>query len=499
MYLDATQADEGTRFQADVCIIGGGPAGIVLADRLSRSGSRVIVCEGGGMDFSEDSQALYAGETDGPVPFDVQSSRLRYFGGTSNHWGGQVGPFDPIDLRRRSWVPDSGWPIDSTDLTPYYDAAHIECEADGPAEFELTEQQKYQLAELEYSDHGIVNKLRRFSPPTRFAEKYRAPFGAKDEPRVLLHATVTGFVTTDGDQHVTAAIVRTPRETTLNVQAEHFIVACGGIENPRLLLQPTRRSPNGLGNGTGMVGRYFQFHPRTRGAAFILSPGEDERFRAYRSFVSQNGKIQLLWGFTDAYQEQNRLLNGCFLPRRIELSRLEEDYEPHVIRAVRSLLRLRPETAGDLSVLSLRLLVEQVPNPESRVVLTNNRDRLGALFPRVEWRLTDLDKSSYRRSCQLLAEAIAHTDFGRLGVPNFYALNEWTEATFSSYHHMGATRMGADPRNSVVDPDCRVHTVDNLYVAGSSVFPTSSWINPTYTILALALRLADHIKSRARG
>lgn len=482
---------------ADVCIIGAGAAGIVMAVHFARLGRSVLLCEGGGEDYEDESQELYVGETSGPLPINIDTSRLRYLGGSSNHWAGQVGPFDPIDFRARPWVPHSGWPVDEGALAPYYDAAHVECDTDGSTRFIPSEEETRQYALLEGEGPGIVNKLRRRSPPTRWAEKHRADLETDPNIRVILNATAVRIdLVENGDSVDSLAMKDTASGGDFTVKAKQYVICTGGIENARLLLQPSTYAPSGVGNTRDVVGRYFMFHPRTSDAAAVVAPQVVEKLQYYQEFESADGILQFFWSLSDAAQEDHGLLNFGFLPRATTLENLEGEFDTRDVQAVADLMDVSAGGGTEPSFFTLRYLVEQAPNPSSRVTLTDTRDRLGVIQPRVDWRMTDLDKESYQRTTRLMAEAVMLGGLGRLGVPTFYDGPDWTDATFESYHHMGGTRMGTDPAFSVVDPDCYVHGIDNLGIAGSSVFPTSGWINPTYTIVALALRLVEKMDTR---
>jgi choline dehydrogenase-like flavoprotein len=326
-----------------------------------------------------------------------------------------------------------------------------------------------------------------------------------DNVTVYLYATVTEIVPDASAQHVHHLRVTMDGQRKLDASAGLYVLAAGGLDNPRLLLTSASVQPEGLGNRHGLVGRFFANHVsvsagelrptvRARGLAFFTAP-----------LPHGAGETRAFLGVSAEAQRRSRLLNVAFHLRRLPAlgSERRPSWEPelerHVLTVAAEVDCLVAEVRGRAveaptrrqPALALEAVVEQAPNPESRVTLDTERDRLG--LPRVvlDWRLGALERETVRRAADLVARDMGAAGLGRVRVtegddPDFRA---------ESFHHMGTTRMHADPGRGVVDPSCRVHGVDNLYVAGSSVFPTYGIANPTFTILALAFRLCDHLRT----
>lgn len=531
MLTDLRETPPGKVFEADVCIIGAGAAGITLARALRGSGLSVLLLESGGTDFDAATQDFNAGPNLGMTYYDLVEARLRFFGGTTAIWGGRCAPLDPIDFEPRPWVPLSGWPLDRAALEPWYRSAH---DALG-------------LGSFAYDD--AVWRQLRLAPPPFDADTLRADFwrfdlqrdrftldrcgdlASADDIEVLLHATCTGLVAAPSATAVTAARLATPEGREASVRARCFVAACGGIENPRLLLASRDVEPHGIGNGRDLVGRYFMEHPHGR-AGRVVARDPYRLWKLFRRTRADDGtKVALTWRVGEPRQRRDGLLNASFtlklqrepgatLSLNKRLFHLGAKLvDPH--RAGRRLLYaykagrglaaalVRPpiewwRTRTGQRQIYLIVRAEQAPNADSRVTLAEERDRLGMPRAALAWRLGELDKQSVAGSVAALDEELRRLGLGRVepapwltdGQPEWPVDLTISNHHIGGFHHMGTTRMGTDPATSVVDPDGRVHGYDNLYVAGSSVFPTGGWANPTLTILALALRLGERLRTR---
>ena len=501
MQADAATAER-VAFERDfdVCVIGAGPAGITLARRLAAAGAQVALMEAGGLDYDEASQAIYAGENVGLDYFPLDAARLRYFGGSSNHWGGWCRALDAQDFRARPHNPWSGWPIGRIDLDRY--RAETDAILDIPP--------ASALPDLPMPVDGeIFRRIRfRFSPPTHFASKYGP--GIEAAPNILLglNASLVDLRLTPDHGAVAAAVFRgpAPGDPGFSLRARRFCLATGGIENARLLLNFRSQAPQGIGNAEGLVGRFFCEHPHFVLGAVML-PGEplaEMEFYAPTELFTQEAGILNFglrlepgpWPPTlPASAARVGLADTPFALRLLEFMR-EEARPPR--RAVAA------EHMPLVASARLRTAQEQALNPDSRVTLAEARDALGLARARLDWRLTELDIRTMRVLATEFGRHLAETGRGRL------RLSDWLMADpvrlpgidadeVAGKHHMCTTRMADDPRRGVVDGNCRVHGIDNLWIAGSSVFATPGHANPTYTIIQLALRLADHLAERGGG
>ena len=537
MIVDLEKDDLPQQIDADICIIGGGPAGITLALELANTSLDVVLLESGGETYSVRTQALNDGQNVGRDYYMLQHDRVRYLGGTTHHWGGWCVPLTPTDLTTRDWVPNSGWPIAWEELERYYEPAQRHCELDRlsyePAEW-LGD--RYPL--LDFAADTLENYLYKWSPadpwrpPTHFGKVYRDTLASAPNLRVVLHANLTDFDLNDAVSNVRRVSARTLDGRTLDVQARQFVLAAGGIENPRILLNANRQAPNGLGNDRGLVGRYFMEHMEGLVAHIHFENARDAQWLAsYQKRMPENERVSVAAAIrtSPAAQQRLQILNtgmvlqanvdstsGYVAAKRLATSVLDgrgSDVVADAANVVTDLDEVAkwlyhrqrgtqyefPVTADPADVW---VNAEQSPDPSSRVTLCDDRDELGLRKAALDWRLCEQDKRTLIESVKLLGEELARTRRVRV------QMNEWLAADgddlpddelVGGHHHMGTTRMADSPEFGVVDADCCVHGIDNLYVAGSSVFPTGGYANPTLTIVALAVRLAGRLQSVSRG
>jgi len=534
---DLREYSPGATVRTDICVIGAGAAGITIARELAGRGEDVCLVEGGGLEYGfPDSQVLYQGESVG-APVSLIGGRLRFLGGSTNHWGGRCAPLQDLDFRRREWIPHSGWPFDKSELDPYY--ARARAVAGFPSNW-LSDSDT--LAYLKDSLPGINTErlmpfLWHWTPATtgdagwNWGKAYRSVLQESPHVLTLLHANFTGFSTNESRTHVQTATVTALNGISLNITARTFVVCCGGIENARLLLLAAEHSPGAFGNHSDQVGRYFMQHPR--GPLGILT-GDHRLTHLQEQFNMLSGgnglEVEVGLALSPKVQEAERLLNcsavlqyqsdpdaGVTAAQDLWRSLKAGQWSPDMggkVGLIASdlgdvLTRLEhrltsghsldKEGAQGIPSRSAVLLadLEQAPDPDSRVTLGTQRDSLGLREVQVDWRHGELERRTAERFCSYIA-----ADFARLGIGRC-RMEPWlqdaripiSDALNETFHYIGTTRMADDPREGVVDRNCAVHGMDNLYVAGSSVFPTSGQANPTFTIIALALRLADRLKS----
>jgi len=499
MKLDARTVDSSGPWNFDVCIVGAGAVGITLAYELAAGSTSVALIESGGLVPDVQTQALYRGSAEGTVldarPGYLSDSRLRYFGGSTNHWSGWCHPLDRLDFERRDWVPHSGWPIGHETLTPYSARAAAIL---GVEPFEEDEEGVREGALL-FEDDAFLTKWYHLSPPIRFGSAYRDELVSSPNVSVFLHANALGLTANEAASRISRVEIATLGGRRFSVGARLFVLAAGGIENARLLLL-SGPGEGGLGNEHGLVGRYFMDHPRINGAAAVVLTAPSRSYELYRARGARTRNPPEVGQLvpSEATQRANRLLNVA-LPlthHRIAAS------VPPLANLAEALYELDRLGDPSRSLLPRPLLArvdvrcEPSPDPESRVRLGTERDALGQRRVRLAWRVGDAELRTVRRVLDLAARALGRSSQGRIGL----RIDEeapWEEASVGS-HHMGTTRMADDPRRGVVDSDGRVHGVANLFVGGSSVFPTAGVANPTFTIVALALRLAEHLRSELR-
>lgn len=528
MFVDVRSLEANTRFDCDVCIMGAGAAGITMALELSNASLQVCVLESGGFEYEDDTQALYSGRNiDHKYP-DLDVSRLRMFGGTTNHWAGACKPLDHLDFQTRPWVAHSGWPFNRSHLESFYRRAHRYCQL-GPFNYDSNLiGQALNFPRLSTNPDKITSNVLQISPPTNFGTEYRSKLSLSKTVKVLLHANVTEIQVSDSGNKVPRVKGAVLNGSHFVVVARYFVLALGGIENARLLLVSDQVHASGLGNQNDLVGRFFMAHPSIEGAIFRPSRALDTRF--YRAFAMGDARMSGHLAVGTRALEINELLNVKFalipssryhlsdgiasyhaLRRGIEDGDLPENLWDHigniasdldmVTEAVsRRILGIKIfDSAEQVDGFAIDAMMEQRPNPDSRVTLSDDRDELGVRRVKLDWRFTDYDRDNVLKCYRLLATEIGRLGIGRLWIKEGDRFDrQFEELMGFGHHHMGTTRIHPDARYGVVDADLKLHGISNFFVVGSSVFPTGGHIPPTLTIVALAIRLADHLKMVAR-
>ncbi|HEU5074278.1 MAG TPA: GMC family oxidoreductase [Polyangiaceae bacterium] len=488
MLTDARTLRDGAELAADICVAGGGAAGITLARALADSRLQVLLLESGGFTADAATQALYAGTSVGQDYWALDTSRLRYFGGSTNHWTGWCRPLDPIDFEDRPGML-GGWPLSYQELLPHYHRAQRDCEL---ASFDYradTWADRYRARLAPVDDPHWETIAWQFSTPTRFGETYRQELVTSENVHVLLHANLSQIELCPTGGRVDRWRVRCLNGPSFSVVARGYVLALGGLENPRVLLASNSVEPRGVGNRFDTVGRYFSDHPHSKVGLFLPNTVHD--FSAYTGIHRQGAGtyVRFSWALSD------RARRALGLPGvSVTLDPPGTEGYPEEAPGVGSLMEQLGARPGKTAS-SLFLRAEQPPNPHSRVRLGRSRDALG--MPRIEldWRVPGSLDYRVREAVHLLARALGQNSVGR--VLSFAHTDDkpadaWP-ILWGGHHHLGATRMSEDPKYGVVDRNCKLHTVDNLYCAGSSTFATAGYANPTLTICALARRLGAHL------
>lgn len=513
MQIDARNIEQNTLIQGDICIIGAGIAGITMALDLIDSPFKIILLEGGGFEYDAKVQDLYAGENTGQRYFPLRSSRLHYFGGTSGHWGGMCAPFDPLDFRKRSWVPHSGWPIAYEDLQTYYEKAHESLEL-GPFQYELDywSKQFSDMEPLPFNKENIWAKMWQFSPPTRFGTKYKERIAKAKNIHLYTYANCTAIESNDLGNTIRQIHVQNHDGKSHRVRARHYVLACGAVQNARILLASEMGRGPGLGNQHDQVGRYFMEHMEIKSAEMWLSRPFNTSLYGFRS---TNRRPRAEIAVTEKVQQQQAMLNGTasltYLPVAREqkaLIDLWENEDPRLAydNFVQNFSNSRQYNdaateAGHHRAYELYTRMEQAPNPNSRITLSGEKDALGVPKAILHWELTELDLLSIQKLYHIIAKEAGTSGIGRVRLDPFLLAErslKVPDTMGGGWHHMGTTRMSENPKEGVVNKHCRVHGIANLHVAGSGCFSTAGAANPTLTLSALSLRLSDRLKSIAR-
>ena len=536
MLVDARSVPAGTIIETEVCVVGAGAAGITLAREFINSGFRVVLLESGSIDFEEATQKLYAGSDIGRSYFapDSAALRLRFFGGTTNHWGGWCALPDAADFEKRDSIPYSGWPFSRAYLEPWYQRAQVVLQL-GPFGYSPSD---WGIGPADipppFNGPSFTCQVLQVSPPTRFGFVYGSELRGASRLTVYLNANALHFDTSENNSQVDQLSVGIFPSKRLTVRARIYVLAAGGIENARLLLLSGKKDGNGLGNERDLVGRFFMVHLEYPGGILALANehanfkfntgvggASYDRFGVPRRFVSyvclsdesrrKLGFPQLHITFapvTDAAGHGGGFLQDLQTVMRDLVGDSSTDTNLHrsIMQDLRAVMRdiyyAATSTVKKNEYGSGALLVhcssEQMPNPDSRIELGKMTDPFGLREVAINWQLTVQDKRGMVAAHRLFGAEVGRVGYGRFRTSVPDDDSTWPEHMWGNQHNIGTTRMHQDAQYGVVDENCRVHGVANLYVAGSSVFPTEGTANPTYTIVALALRLADHIKDRLK-
>ncbi len=525
MFVDSRQLDSLEIQESDICIIGGGAAGITIAREFLRSPISVAVIVGGGMCPEAHTQELSDGEVVEGRYFHPSTIAVRCLGGNTTHWGSWCRPFNDLDFEKRPWVPYSGWPVTAANMAPYYDKAHELLQL-GPKTYD-PELAASGLADPTYAPISLTipeieTKLWRFhKPPVCFGRDHELELSSSRNVSVYLDAHVLDINLSEDGETVSSVTASTLEGKRITFRARRYVLAAGGIQNARILLANTAVHKNGIGNDHDVVGRYFMDHPHLHANGLVVL----NDISLYPNLYDTNSQYSkmLVAGYcpTEEYQRGARIMNCAvnFKPshRVVSVSGTSRDvgegattlwdditnFPGKAYRRLRKAFGLKNTYAPERPFLDIITRCEQSPNPLSRITLTSDRDPLGMPKVCIDWRVTGLERRTVYETHRRFAEGIGAASLGRVKLEisesSLADGAEWKTAGESGrfeggWHQMGATRMSSDPRFGVVDADCRVHGMSNLFIAGASVFPTSSAFNPTMTLVALALRLADHLK-----
>ncbi len=518
MLHDARELDNNTIINTDICIVGAGAAGITIAREFANSAFDVCLLESGGFEFDADTQSLYKGKNTGVDYWPLDVSRLRYFGGTTNHWGGVSLPLDEDDFEKRNWVDNSGWPLNLKQLIPFYQRAQPILELD---EYNYTPEawQNYDLKQLPFEDKRVITRMLQTSPPTRFGQVYKKTIIESVNINTYIHANVINIDVNEPASHVTKLHVSTLSKKHFSVSAKKFILALGGIENPRLLLLSDQVQKTGLGNQHDLVGRYFADHPYFNELGYIVLSDSNQSIDLYRKVAREKLSASAFLTLSPQTRQQQQLLSS-----RVHLSMADwSDYSKgnkalaqlsddegkesvksfakkiyKVIRDIDDVTSSKYYQSNGAKLLKFGAWTELVPDPESRVTLGKETDKFGQRQVKLKWRIGNQEKDSLINTLKIIGTELGRSNLGRLKL-NLNEKSAWPwENMTPGLHHMGTTRMHTDAHKGVVDENCKIHGISNLYIAGSSVFPTFGHANPTLTITALALKLADHLKENIK-
>lgn len=528
----------------DVCIVGAGPAGLALAVALIGTDLSVLVLEAGA--DVPDLNTLPRVELTGEDPYpngDIDGSHAAMVGGTAGLWGFELKseqddrriglgcrylPMQPLDLIARPEIGTPGWPIGRAELDRWSEHAHTLCGL-GPYNYNTAMWSAPDAEPLPLADHGVVSSMFQFGS----AEAFTVTAAARVEQAGSIELRRTCPVIRlelDPSGAVVGVLTAGPGGHEL-IRAGTVVLAAGGLETVRLLLETGRHTGHTPGNASGMVGRYFMEHPLVRGGLLVTDPAQQwvRRLGLYATRKVDGHYVSATFTLAEEVLQAEGLVacSALLVPRDtayssrgsqalarlrsptgrrepvtsklLNLLRVGLD-APNVARAMLAGRRQRSIDQADwaganadqrYTVFEVVHQTEQSPDPDNRLTLAPQVDDLGRSRLRLHWRWSPDDRRRIARSRDLFATALQQHGVGTVintdwdaGLPRLLG---------GTHHHLGATRMAADPAAGVVDADCRVHGTSNLYIASGSVFPSGGYVNPTLTVVALALRLADHL------
>ena len=544
MILDLEHNVETQPLFTDICILGGGPAGLTIAKEFLGAGVKAIVVESGGLSDDKRAVALYDGFSVGH-PVDLFLGRYRILGGASTRWGGRCAVLDPLDFEYRPWVPNSGWPIAYKDLAPFYERAKSICNFRlpwlsqeaietalnttlPPLSSRALSTQVWRYATSALSKSILGKGHNSFRAALNFGSAFRDAFKVDSDITVLLHGNITHFEFSESATKVESVQVSTLDGRKTKIVARHFILCCGGIENPKIILNFPHNVLSRV-NRYDNVGRYFHQHPvgtvgvieADRAATLSLQKTFNMFFRREMSTQYEiglslssstqqklgllNASVALYYGL-DHYrvwrsaQRVRGIINGTYdfnpalLVDLIIMIFGAPVIADNIIRRFVLGREVRKRRASIRAVVNL----EQQPDRESRVYLSNDVDAMGMKKIVIDWKISKRERETAQFIARALELELQANKLGRLRMePWLTSDSSLTENDLkSNLHFMGATRMAHTDRTGVVDKDCKLFGLENLFVAGTSVFPTGGHANPMLTIVALAIRLADHLKCK---
>ena len=443
----------------------------------------MAIFEGGGLEYSEISQDLYHGESIGLQYWDsVYSQRLRFFGGTSNHWSGRCAIFDKVDFEQRNYLGLPGWPISRSDVLEFFD--------DACSILDISKDAFHDSQKLEWKGENFRLSESTNSPPTRFGVKYYPELKDSSRIDVYINANLTDIKLNDDLNAVTSCEVRNYSNHKFYFSAKNYVLALGAIENARLLLNCDKQIQNGIGNQNDMVGRCFMEHFNVGFGRFV----SDDTPLWERGMVQLNPSENMI----KKLQIGNAVLAFERNSSPISYGRLKmlKQTVREVVCKSKSLTDLSRnvfdfDCPGDGAISSM---IEQSPNLKSRIFLGPEKDMFGMRRIRLDWQVSASDYKTIRTLGLEVAKEMARNGSARVQLADFILDDTKTIPAFGRHcHQMGTTRMSENPKFGVVNKDLQIHGYKNIYVAGSGVFPTGGGTNPTLTLVMLSERLGHHL------
>jgi choline dehydrogenase-like flavoprotein len=513
--LDAVQAAaHPTPYTSQVCILGAGIAGLILAHRLAARGLHVHLLEAGGLTLEPRSQSLYDSEFPRDTHTGTTQGRFRTFGGSSTRWGGQLLPYTPDIFAPDPAVPSPAWPISAADLEPFYPEV-LEIMGVDALPFDASLLTALDQPPSTFPAEELTLRFSKWAPFSRrnLANSLGKECLAHQRITVFTHANAIALNQRPSGGSIASVTAVNYAGQMFCFDAAQFLVALGTIESSRLLLASATTCQPAPGNQFDQVGRYFHDHLSLRAAAiegpararllsrlgpfFVDGTLHTAKLEAAAALRRQHALPAAMAHIVIEEPEDSGLAALRSLLQSIQRGKLADAITanlPGLLRGLPDVARLaydtrirRRRSASRRARLWLHIDVEQLPTPDSRIRLSSRRDALNQSVAVVDWAVTSTDRDTAARFAPLLRTAL-----DAAGVPPLSWFPEPPPPT-DTYHPMGGLRMGTGPRDSVVGPNLKVHGLDNLYIASCATFPSGGSSNPTFTLMALALRLAQSL------
>jgi len=474
MIFEDIAAYRSAGFSPQVCIIGSGPAGISLALKLEQKSIPCLILEAGDYSFNPIVQEAYQGEVIGDPYFALAGARLRYFGGSSGHWAGMCRGFDDVDFEPRPGLKHSGWPIRKKDLDPYRQETEsiLEIEA-----FKPDEPMNADLRKVFF----------QYSKPVRFGDKYRKHIQESKTIVLLFNSPLVDINPVNG--RIDHVKVNTRDGTPAEIKAPMYCLCTGGIENSRLLLWTNELHNGGVVPHAQTLGKYWMEHPIYGAGEAVLS----------NPFGMRSNEHDQMTHIAPSREFLHKTGCGNFGLRMFSGGNFKALIKTGLCIAPEYFTKLAQKVDHNVAcAVVFRMCWEQIPVSTNRIELDKEKDATGVARPILYWKKQPEDRRTAELAVQTLGAYLAKEDRGRVRAVEWLAqgLDYPEDDEKAGFHHMGGTRMAAEPSQGIVDKDCKVFGVENLYVGGSSVFTTGGFTNPTYPIVQLALRLGDHLEQK---
>tara|TARA_Y100000741_G_scaffold361387_1_gene345253 strand:- start:964 stop:2592 length:1629 start_codon:yes stop_codon:yes gene_type:complete len=539
MIVFQNQIPNNKTYEADLCLVGSGPASLTILNFLKKTNLKIIVIPGGRFNFDKKNQDLYKGIIcKNSYHEPLAENRFREFGGTGNYWGGRCVPLDKIDFKKRKWVKNSGWPIKFEEIKKFYKQASNFLNISNYNE--KTNFYKKDIKEIiEKMDGEFLSskKLESWSPILNFKRKFLKTI-KKDN---ILLIDNSHLIKINTNKNKVKNLLCKSLNKSFKVKCKEYVLGCGGIENARILLNSKNKFyPKGVGNTNDLVGRYYMAHHS--GIFFNIDPINRKKL-LHDYFKDNNIYLRNRWWLNEKFQKRKKIGNSIFfltytinsedmgaqgklfetliLLKKIisnkknfinwkiiiQLTKILFNF--YVLKYIIKFAYLRFEKNRIPSVLpnsssknfGLYHQIEQTPHYNSRLILDKKKDSFGQNLIKLDLKFNNLDINTILKSHEYLIKRINKYKFGN--VSQQYNKDKLTKLfkqkikKFNSMaHHMGTTRMNSSNKKGVVDKNLKVHGIKNLFIIGSSVFPTGGHANPTYTIIALSIRLSNFLKNK---